>query len=69
MIQVTEIEQGKFCMKIHDIECVFMPMCLFVSYKFLPLAAKVKGSTLGWYVARKFVSYNQIRKAIVVLKY
>lgn len=52
-------------MKIHGVDCVFMPMELFVDYQFLPLAKKVKPSgTLGWYVKRKFVSYNQIKKAI-----
>ena len=63
-IQVTEIQKGKFCMTIHGIECIFMPMSLFTDKSFLPLPAKVKGSTLGWYVKRKFVSYNQIKKAI-----
>lgn len=52
-------------MIIHGIECVFMPMELFVENKFLPLLPKVKGSTLGWYVNRKWVSYNQIKKIIL----
>ena len=65
MIQVTDIQKGKFCMVIHGVECVFMPMELFVDYQFLPLDKKIKKSTLGWYVARKFVSYNQIKKAII----
>ena len=30
----------------------------------LPIAKKVKGSTLGWYVNRRWVSYNQLRNAI-----
>lgn len=51
-------------MKIHGINCVLMPMELFVDYQFLPLNKIVKGSTLGWYVNRKFISYWQIKKAI-----
>ena len=51
-------------MKIHGVDCVFMPMELFTGNNFLPNKKIVKGSTLGWYVNRKFVSYNQIRAAI-----
>lgn len=51
-------------MKIHGVDCVFMPMELFTDNNFLPNKKTVKGSTLGWYVNRKFVSYNQIRDAI-----
>lgn len=64
MIQVTEIQIGKFCMEIYGVDCVFMPIELFVEYQFLPLKKVLKGSTIGWYVARKFISYNQIKKAI-----
>jgi hypothetical protein len=28
----------------------------------LPVEKKVKGSTLGWYVGRKFISYLKIKK-------
>lgn len=65
MIQLIKYEKGKFCMKIHGVDCVFMPMCLFSDKSFLPIPTKVKGSTLGWYVNRKFVSYKQIKKAII----
>ena len=52
-------------MNINNVDCIFMPMCLFISNKFLPLPAKIKGSTLHWYVAREYISYNQIKKAII----
>lgn len=65
MIQLIEKQKGKFCMKIHGIACVFMPMELFKDNQFLPLEKKIKGSTLGWYVNRKFVSYNKIKKSIL----
>ncbi len=65
MIQLIDKQYGKFCMKIHDIDCIFMPMELFVDYQFLPLNKIVKGSTLGWNVNRKFVSYWQIKKTIL----
>jgi hypothetical protein len=53
-------------MTINGVRCVFIPMCLFADYQFLPLAMKIKASgTLGWYVKRKFVSYKQIRNAVL----
>lgn len=52
-------------MKINGWDCIFMPMCLFANRQFLPLSPKVKGSTLGWYVNRKFVSYKQLKKVIL----
>lgn len=65
MIQITDIQDKKFYMKINNVDCVFMPMCLFVVNKFLPLIPKIKGSTLCWYVGRKYVSYNQIKREII----
>lgn len=65
MIQVTDKQKEKFCMNINGVDCVFMPMELFVDYQFLPLEKKMKKSgTLGWYVNRKFVSYWTIKKAL-----
>ena len=64
MIQITDIQKGKFCMNINGVDCVFMPMELFKADSFLPIDKKVKGSTLGWYVNRRFVSYWKIKKAL-----
>ncbi len=64
MTQLSEIQVKKFCININGTDCIFMPMELFVADQFLPLGKKVKGSTLGWYVKRKFVSYNQVKKLI-----
>lgn len=66
MIQLIKKEPGKFYMKINGSDCVFMPMELFIDYRFLPLDKIIKGSTLGWYVNRKFVSYKKIKKVISV---
>lgn len=66
MIQLIEKQKGKFCMIIHGVNCVFMPMELFINNQLLPLTKKIKGSTLGWYIKRKFVSYNQIKKTIAI---
>lgn len=52
-------------MRINEIDCVFMPMELFVDYQFLPLRKIIKGSTLGWYVNRKFISYWQIKNNLI----
>lgn len=65
MIQLTEKQKGKFCMVINGIHCVFMPMELFAENNLFPLKKVVKGSTLGWYVNRKFVSFWQIKKEIL----
>jgi len=64
MIQVVEIKDGTFCINIYGKTCYFRPMELYVDYQILPLGKKIKGSTLGWYVNRRFVSYNQIKKSI-----
>lgn len=64
MLQLIEIHRNKFCIKINGVDCVFMPMELFLGNSIIPLNKVVKGSTLGWYVGRKFVSYNKIKKGI-----
>jgi len=64
MIQIANKQQNKFHIKIHDIDCIFIPIELFVSHKLMPLEKKIKGSTLGWNVKRKFISYNQIKEII-----
>jgi len=51
-------------MKIYGDYFFFSGTALFAANKFIPLKPKVKGSTLHWYVNRKYVSYNQIKKAI-----
>lgn len=55
-------------MVINEWNCVFMPMELFTEKQFLPLNKIVKQSTLGWYVNRKFISYWQIKSAILNFK-
>ena len=51
-------------MNINGVQCEFIPMVLFTGESIMPVPAKVKGSTYGWYINRKWVSYNQIKKAI-----
>ncbi len=63
MIQLIEVQDNKFYMNIYNTPCVFIPMELFTYNSIIPVPAKVKGSTLGWYVNRKWVSYNQVVKA------
>lgn len=64
MIKVTDYKKPIFCIEIYNTPYQFIPMDLFTSKNFLPIAKKVKGSTLGWYVNRRWVSYNQLRNAI-----
>lgn len=63
MIQLIKKEDDKFYMKIHDINCFFIPIDLFVERSFLPKKKIVKGSTLGWHVKGKFINYWQIKLA------
>ena len=39
------------------------PIAMYANGLF-PLKVKVKGSTLGWHIKGKWVSYNQIRMAL-----
>jgi hypothetical protein len=64
MIEFIDKQQHIFYIKIAGEVYHFHKMSLYKPNQFIPLAAKVKGSTLGWYVKRHFVSYNQIRAAI-----
>lgn len=66
MIQLIEIQTNKYTLKIYGIECIFIPMNLFISNSFLPLTAFVpkNKSVIKWKVNGKQVSYNQIKKAI-----
>lgn len=64
MVQLID-KQGKiFYMKIYGIDCIFMGTVLFLSGRFIPLTPKVKGSTLHWYINRRYISYNQIKHSI-----
>lgn len=42
-----------------------MPMELWKKNNLFPAAKIIKGSTLGWNIGRRFISYNQIKKAII----
>ena len=65
MIQLPEYKCLKFCITINGFDCVFMPMELYIGNNFKPVKKVLKGSTLGWYVNRKFISYNQIKREII----
>lgn len=66
MIQLIDKDKNKYTLIINDIECVFIPMCLFVAHKFIPIKPFVpKGkSVVKWKVNSKQISYNQIRYCI-----
>ena len=49
MIQVVNKEANKFCIRIDEVDCLFIPMDLFLGNNLIPLHPKVKGSTLDWY--------------------
>jgi len=65
MIQCIEKQGHTFCFVIEGRRYDFVKCSLYLENHFMPLSAKVKGSTMGWYIGRKFVSYNQLKKAIV----
>lgn len=60
-IQLIEKQNGIFRLNIGDLHT--KPINLFTDGLF-PLAKVIKGSTLGWHVKGKFISYNQLKKAI-----
>jgi hypothetical protein len=62
IVQLIDRQARKFC--INGVECSFLPIELFIGNNIIPVKRVVKGSTLGWYINRKFVSYKQIKKAI-----
>jgi hypothetical protein len=64
MIQFIEKQGSIFCNAINNEPYLLYKASLYKRNHFLPLPAKVKGSTLGWYIRRRFVSYNQLTAAI-----
>lgn len=62
-IQMIEKQKNNYRLTVYGIECLFIPLDLFTTGLFPVKKCLVNGS-LGWYVNRKFVSYNQIKKAI-----
>ena len=71
MIQLVDKHKGKYTLIIHGVECIFMPMALFLSTSLMPLKAFVPNgkSVIKWKVNGKQVSYNQIKKAIMILMF
>ena len=63
MIQLIEKQNTNYRLLINEVECLFMPMDLFTT-SFLPVKKCVVNGSIGWYVKRKFISYNKIKKAI-----
>jgi hypothetical protein len=63
ILQLISKQGPAFCINIEGAECMwYPPSSLFVPGQLMPVKAVVKGSTLGWYVQRKFLSYNQLKK-------
>jgi len=63
MIQLIEKQNNTFHLSIMGKDYYFIPPT-YITDNFLPLTVKVKGSTLGWNIGGKFISYWQIKKAI-----
>lgn len=63
MIQYIEHKDGKFYMNIHNVECYLHKINLYTN-GLAPHKRADKPSTIGWYINRKFVSYQQIKNAI-----
>lgn len=64
MIQVIEYKKPVFRLCIDGKFFDFIPVELYNDKSLFPLPKKAKGSTLGWHVCNKFVSYWQIKNAI-----
>jgi hypothetical protein len=63
MIQLIEKQNGNYRLLINEVECLFKPMELFIN-KFMPVKKCCVNGSLGWYVGRKFISYNKIKKSL-----
>jgi len=63
-IQLIEKHGNIHRLTINGIPCDFIPLELFTT-GFLPVKKCIVNGSLGWYVNRKFVSYRQIKKAIL----
>jgi hypothetical protein len=63
-IQIIEKQNGNYRLLINGIECLFIPLDLFTT-GLMPVKRTQVNNSLGWYVNRKFVSYKQIKKAII----
>jgi len=68
MIQLIDKQDKVFTMLIHDVECKFIPMSLYIGNSLQPAKSFVRGARLYWRVADKQVSYNQIKAAIGEIK-
>jgi hypothetical protein len=66
ILQLISKQGPAFCINIEGTECMWYPPgTLFRPGQLIPVKATVKGSTLGWYINRQFVSYNQLKTAIL----
>ena len=63
MVQLIDYNNKNYRLLINGVECLFIPMELFITGILPVKKCLVKGS-LGWYIKRKFVSYSKIKKAI-----
>lgn len=63
MIQIIEKQANGWHIKFNNAHLIFMPPQLFMENSFIPLKANADNG-LRWRVNRKWVSYNQIKKAI-----
>jgi len=64
-LQLISKQGPAFCINIEGAECMWYPPgTLFTPKQLILVKAVVKGSTLGWYVDRKFVSYFQLKKLV-----
>lgn len=65
IVQLIEKKDGVFRLCINERLYNFIPVDLIPCHSFFPLKKTVKGSTPGWNLCDGFVSYWQIKKAIL----
>lgn len=63
-IQLIDKQDNNYRLLIEGVECLFIPLDLFVS-GVLPVKKTQVNGSLGWYVRGKFVSYRKIKSAII----
>ncbi|MEO6707203.1 MAG: hypothetical protein ABIN04_15295, partial [Ginsengibacter sp.] len=50
--ELIEKQSNKYRLKIDGVECLFIPLDLFIT-KFIPVKRCLNNNSIGWYVNRK----------------
>ena len=63
-IKLIDNQRLVFCTGNRIITLTARPLALYIDNDLFPKNPVVKGSTLGWYIERQFISYNQLKNIL-----